>query len=69
MSQKKLYMVGIVNREMSLNTGAPIIMEWADGQYGVCPVFSTKRAAEKFAKQSGGVPVIKLVCLSTGGSR
>ena len=49
---KRLYLVGALIQERDVAMGplkATIKMEWADGQIGVLPVFSNKKAAQKYA--------------------
>ena len=50
MPKKRLfYMVGRLTR-VAQTTMGPINMTWTDGMIGVCPVFDTLEAAEKYAE-------------------
>lgn len=41
--------MGCLIKERTLNLGSKIELTWADGMEGVCPVFSSREAAEKYA--------------------
>ena len=46
---KQHYLVMALEKTRPLSNGASIDLIWADGMVGACPVFRTKKAAQKYA--------------------
>ena len=60
--QQRLYMVCAMVQKRELSTGQTINMQWASGMVGVCPVFSNKKLAKRYAGK------LQIVELSTGAA-
>ena len=46
---KQHYLVMALEKTRPLSIGVSVDLIWADGMVGVCPVFGTKKAAQKYA--------------------
>jgi hypothetical protein len=56
---KKYYLANEIVEEQEIETpfgNFPLKMTWADGMVGVCPIFSNKKLAKKYA---GKYPLTK----------
>jgi len=56
---KDLYVVGVLFRELDLEALngleiSPLKLSFAEGMFGMCPAFSTLKAAKKFNKAYNG---------------
>jgi len=59
---KRIYAVGVCEESKALwvwNMQIKLDMTWADGQIGVMPIFSTKKAAQKYLG-STKAPIISM---------
>ena len=60
---KRIYAVGVCEETRDLqvwNVKIKVEMLWADGQIGVMPIFSTKKAAQKYLGDTKA-PIISLL--------
>lgn len=61
---KKYFLVGIVKKEIEINVlGASeeISLEWADGMVGAMPVFSSRKAAEKYKGKNENLQIYEFL--------
>jgi hypothetical protein len=52
--KKQFYVIMSIERALGVTVGGlkldnPVPMNWADGMYGALPVFTSKKAAKKYA--------------------